>query len=86
MRLHGDKQTERSVLEKLQPYMGQSVEQALEELDLTEEYVALRFLGFELRRMRRVTHSRRRRWSRWLSLLGVLATLAAGVIKVWFMN
>lgn len=85
MPTHRDKQTEKSVLEKLH-HMGQGVERALEELDLTEEYVALRFFGFELRRVRRVTHSRRRWWSRWLSLLGILGALTAGVIKVWLMK
>jgi hypothetical protein len=80
MSTHRDKQPKH-----LHAYMGQGLERALEELDLTEEYVALRFFGFELRRVRRVTHSRRR-WSRWLSLLGVLAALAADVIKVWLMN
>jgi hypothetical protein len=81
MSTHRDKQPK-----NLHAYMGQGLERALEELDLTEEYVALRVFGFELRRVRRATHSRRRRWSRWLSLFGVLAALAAGVIKVWLIN
>jgi hypothetical protein len=68
----------------LHAYMGQDLEQALEELDLTEEYVAVRFFGFELRRVRRVTHSRR--WRRWLSLIGIVTALTAGVINVWLMN
>ena len=81
MPTHRDKQRK-----NLHPYIGQALEQAVEELDLTEDYVALWFWGFELHKVRRVTHSRRRRWSRWLSLLGVLGALAAGVIKVWLMN
>jgi hypothetical protein len=70
----------------LHAYLGQGLERAVEELDLTEEYVALRCFGFELRRVRRVTYSRRQRWTHWFSFLAVLATLAAGVIKVWLMN
>jgi hypothetical protein len=81
MSTHRDKQPK-----NLHAYMGQGLERALEELDLTEEYVALRFFGFELRRVRRITHSRRWRWSRWLSLFGVFAALAAGVIKLWLLK
>jgi hypothetical protein len=82
MPVHGDKQ-ELSVLEKLQPYMSQRLERALEELELTEEYVVFRLGGLEIHRVRRATRSRRWRWSRWVSLFGVLAALLAGIIKVW---
>jgi hypothetical protein len=78
MSTHKDKQPK-----TLPASMGQVLERAVDELDLTEEYVALRFWGFELRRVRRITHSRQRRWSRWLSLFGVLAALVVGIIKVW---
>lgn len=81
MSTHKDKQPKNP-----HAYMSQGLERALEEIDLTEEYVALRFFGFELRRVRRVAHSRRQQWSRWLSLLGVLAALTAGIIKVWLLN
>ena len=77
MPMHRGKQTDLSVLEKLQPYMSQKIERALEELDLTEECVVLRFWGFELHRVRRVTRSRRRRWGRWVSLFAILGTLIA---------
>ena len=43
MSTHRDKQPK-----NLHAYMGQGLERALEELGLTEEYVALRFFGFEL--------------------------------------
>ena len=86
MPTYGDKQPELSVLEKLQPYMSQSVERLLEEVDLIEERVVLQFWGFKLHKIRRVTRSRRRRWGRWVSLFAVLGTLIAGLIKIWFIS
>lgn len=75
--------TDSGVLDKLQPYMNQSLERALDKVDIIEERVLIRCLGFELYRTRRATHSYRRRWRRWVSLIGFLALLATSILKMW---